>query len=146
MTLRDLIARLEAEDPRKVCPYGFARPHSWRYLYRELAFEPVVNISVGEMLAAARSADGSTYQGWKGGYYQMSLDTAVHFALEGECDEPDIPGWAFAGNPILARCGYTEVMFDGSIFEIDAGGEDPAGIPLAVIDRLRAMWRARNGA
>jgi hypothetical protein len=92
MTLRDLIARLEAEDQDLLCPRGFRNPHSYRGHYRELSFDPWPNVTVAEMLAAARSADGATYQGWKGGDYTMGLDTPCHFAPKGDCDDlGDVP-------------------------------------------------------
>lgn len=71
MTLRELIAALESADPERVVPYGFRDPHSYRGIYADVAFEPAENITVGEMLAAARSALGATFQGYKGGDYTM---------------------------------------------------------------------------
>ncbi|SEG44673.1 hypothetical protein SAMN04489712_105264 [Thermomonospora echinospora] len=87
MTLGELIAALEAADPTKVAPNGFANPHSYRGYYEDLAFEPARNITIGAMLAAARSAVGTTYQGWKGGDYTMTADTDVWLADEGYCGE-----------------------------------------------------------
>jgi hypothetical protein len=70
-SLGNLIARLEREDPARVLPIGFAEPHSFRGYYDQVAFEPRRNISIGDMLAAARSALGATYEGYKGGEYTM---------------------------------------------------------------------------
>lgn len=75
MMLEDLIAALEAEDPTRVLSDGFDSPHSYRGFYDELAFEPAHNITVGGMLAAARSALGATFQGYKGGEYRMTAYT-----------------------------------------------------------------------
>jgi hypothetical protein len=72
MTLDELIAALEAADPALVLRDGFTNPHSYRGIYADLAFEPARNVTVGEMLADARSALGATYQGWKGGDYTMT--------------------------------------------------------------------------
>lgn len=83
MTLQDLIDRLEQEDPETVVPIGFHNPHSYRGIYRELAFEPKKNVTVGEMLDAAREAKGSSYTGYKGGAYEMSGYTPVHLAKRG---------------------------------------------------------------
>lgn len=83
MTLDELITALEAEDPDRVLPLGFSNPHSWRGAYSELAFEPTANVTVGAMLADARSAHGATYQGWKGGEYEMSGWTDCHLDEEG---------------------------------------------------------------
>jgi hypothetical protein len=82
-----LIEALEAEDPSLVCPRGFARPHSYRGYYDELAFEPARDVTVGEMLAAAKSALGSTYGGWKGGDYTMSEYTYCWLAYRGDTGE-----------------------------------------------------------
>jgi hypothetical protein len=83
LSLGDLITRLEREDPNRVVPLGFARPHSYRGDYMDLAFEPVSNVTIGSMLDAARSAVGTTYQGWKGGDYTMGEHTGCWLAEEG---------------------------------------------------------------
>lgn len=75
MLLNELIKTLEAADQTLVLPDGFDSPHSYRGYYAELAFEPAHNITVGDMLAAARDALGSTYQGYKGGDYKMTAYT-----------------------------------------------------------------------
>lgn len=72
LTLGEIIARLEQEDPARLLPLGFANPHSYRGDYFELAFEPVRDVTVGEVLAEARFAVGATFQGWKGGDYTMN--------------------------------------------------------------------------
>lgn len=87
MTLAELITALEAADPERVCPIGFADPHSYRGNCRYLAFEPAANVTVADMLASARSANGTTYEGWKGGDYTMGPSTNVHLATRGECGE-----------------------------------------------------------
>lgn len=87
MTLDELIAALEAEDPSRVLPDGFTNPHSYRGFYDELAFEPASNVRIGNMLADARSALGTTYQGWKGGDFTMSGWTDCWLASEGSTGE-----------------------------------------------------------
>ncbi|WP_399559348.1 hypothetical protein [Streptomyces chartreusis] len=72
MNLGDIITRLEAADPQQVVPHGFHNPHSYRGDYYDLAFEPATNITVADMLEAARSAVGATYEGWKGGDFRMN--------------------------------------------------------------------------
>ena len=72
MNLGDIITRLEAADPQQVVRHGFHNPHSYRGDYYDLAFEPATNITVADMLEAARSAVGATYQGWKGGDFRMN--------------------------------------------------------------------------
>jgi hypothetical protein len=81
--LGNLIARLEREDPTRVLPIGFADPHSYRGYYHELAFEPRRNIAIGDMLEAARSALGATYEGYKGGDYTMTEHTDCWIAEYG---------------------------------------------------------------
>jgi hypothetical protein len=71
MTLGELILALDKIDPQTRVPRGFHKPHSYRGYYEQLAFEPAENISIGEMLAAARSALGKTFTGYKGGDYLM---------------------------------------------------------------------------
>ena len=83
MTLDDLIAALETADLTQVCPVGFTNPHSYRGYYDELAFAPASNITVGEMLTAARSARDHWFTGWKGGDFQMTGDTDCWLSLEG---------------------------------------------------------------
>lgn len=86
LTLADVIDRLAAEpDQARVVPVGFHNPHSYRGFYDELAFEVTENITVADMLAAARSADGTTYQGWKGGDFTMELYTHCHLVSEAGC-------------------------------------------------------------
>lgn len=96
MTLGRLIERLEAAaliDPNKAC-VGFANPHSYRGYYERVAFEPTGNTTVGNMLAAAKSALGATYTGYKGGEFTMDADSLVHVACWGQCDglDFDAPG------------------------------------------------------
>jgi len=81
--LGKLITRLEQEDPNRILPLGFAEPHSYRGYYNDLAFEPRQNISIGDMLAAARSAVGATFEGYKGGDYTMSEYTDCWIANYG---------------------------------------------------------------
>jgi hypothetical protein len=90
LALGDLIARLEREDPARVLPLGFTNPHSYRGDYMDLAFEPVCDIPIGEMLAAARSALGATFEGWKGGDYTMHDWTSCWIAEEGSSSDNQI--------------------------------------------------------
>lgn len=86
--LSALIGRLEAEDPAKRVPVGFHKPHSYRGYYVDLAFEVARNVTVAEMLTAARSALGATFQGWKGGDYTMRDYTSCWLVAErGDCGE-----------------------------------------------------------
>lgn len=89
MTLGMLIEELRKHDRNKVVRHGFANPHSYRGYYHDLAFEPKVHVTIGEMLDAAESALGATYQGWKGGDYTMDEYTTCWLALEGSADDDD---------------------------------------------------------
>lgn len=82
LTLGEVIDRLKGEDPERRVPLGFARPHSYRGYYHDLAFEIERDVTVGEMLAAAYGALGSTYEGWKGGDYTMDSHTDVWLVRE----------------------------------------------------------------
>lgn len=63
-------------------------PRSKPRTYEDLAFEARPNVSVGDMLAAARSALGDTFQGWKGGEYTMKEWTSCWLVEEeGDCGE-----------------------------------------------------------
>jgi hypothetical protein len=85
LTLGQLIAALEPEDPDLVIPLGFRNPHSYRGIYSEVAFEVAHNIRVGDMLDAARSALGETYQGWKGGDFTMEQYTDCYLVDDEGC-------------------------------------------------------------
>jgi hypothetical protein len=87
MYLQNLINLLEAADPTQVVPMGFHNPHSYRGYYRDLAFEPKEGAAVSEMLDCAKSALGTTYQGYKGGDFVMSEYTEVWLANEGDTGE-----------------------------------------------------------
>ena len=88
MTLSELIAFLETRNPNMPVKTGFAHPHSYRGYYDELAFEIAWDVTVGSMLACARSALGASYQGWHGGEYTMDEYTDVWLVREqGRCGE-----------------------------------------------------------
>lgn len=87
MTLGKLIEALEAKSPDAEV-MGFADPHSYRGYYSDLALEPTRKLEkVSKLLAIARSAMGETYQGYKGGDYDMGKQTPVWFAFYGSCGE-----------------------------------------------------------
>lgn len=84
MTLAELITALEAADPDQTVRHGFANPHSYRGDYMDLAFEHAPNVTVASMLEAARSALGTTYQGYKGGDFTMSGHTWCWLSMQGD--------------------------------------------------------------
>ena len=77
VTLGALIGWLERQDPNAVVRHGMADPHSYRGVYRDLAFQPKLNISFGAMLDEAKRALGNVYHGYKGGEYEMDKHTPV---------------------------------------------------------------------
>jgi hypothetical protein len=83
MKLKHVIEMLEKFPADRPVALGFGNPHSWRGSYDELAFEPVENTTVGQMLEDAKSAVGATYEGWKGGEFLMTLDTPVNIDYVG---------------------------------------------------------------
>ncbi len=85
LCLESLINVLEDEPADKRVKVGFKNPHSYRGYYHDLAFEVTEDVTVGEMLADARSALGATYQGWKGGDYIMREHTSVWLVPEEGC-------------------------------------------------------------
>lgn len=87
MMLYQLIGVLEEADPDSVVKLGFHNPHSYRGYYEDLAFEPALNVRVGDMLADAQSALGATFQGYKGGDFTMSSHTDCWLADYGSCGE-----------------------------------------------------------
>lgn len=87
MTLKELIAILEKQDPNLFVPLGFHNPQSYRGYYEDLAFEPMRDVTVGSMLKDAKKALGSTYGGYKGGDYTMGQHTRVWIAPYGRSGE-----------------------------------------------------------
>lgn len=89
MQLKDLIKWLERQNPNTVIYYGFGDPMSYRGNYAELAFDPVRNARLGDMLEYARSAMNKAFHGYKGGVYVMREWTECHIARYGECSDDD---------------------------------------------------------
>jgi hypothetical protein len=87
MTLSELIERLEKMPQDKVVPFGFGDPHSYRGYYDQLAFAPRESVRVADMLADAKSAMGKTFEGYKGGDYEMGPYTEVNIAHYGSCGD-----------------------------------------------------------
>ena len=69
--LKELIEELEKMPKDGVVPFGFGKPMSYRGYYGDLAFEPVLNAKIGDMLEFAKSAMGKTFTGYKGGEFEM---------------------------------------------------------------------------
>lgn len=81
--LEDLITALEGFPQDGILPDGFGHPMSYRGYYCELAFEPVEDAMVGDMLHYAYSALGETFEGYKGGDYTMKSHSECYIASYG---------------------------------------------------------------
>ena len=91
MTLGRLIKWLEQQDPELVVKDGFGSPHSDRGSYEELAFDPLPEAKLGDMLRHAQSALGHSFDGWKGGTYTMYDYTSVNIGEYGSCGDAITP-------------------------------------------------------
>ena len=85
MLLKELIARLEKEDPDKLLKKGFHQSHSHRGDYAQLAFEPCGEASIADLLKVSKFALNQTYEGYKGGDFIMTGDSEVFIAMYSEC-------------------------------------------------------------
>ena len=83
MMLQQLIDALAAADQDYVAPLGFGSPDSYRGYYECVAFSPEKNVTVASMLAHAKSALGSTFEGYKGGEFTMHEFTDCYIAYYG---------------------------------------------------------------
>lgn len=105
VTLGEMVAALAAA-PRNAHVEtdqggSLSSPHSYRGYYSDLAFEPSADpVSVEQLLAAAREALGSTFQGYKGGDYTMSKATPVWLAEHGCCGR-EIRSIHLAGDKVI---------------------------------------------
>lgn len=89
MRLGELIKTLEAVlDKGRLVTHGFGHPHSYRGYYECLAFEPVMHTTVEAILDCAKGAVGATFEGYKGGDFEMGEWTDVYVARYGDTGEP----------------------------------------------------------
>lgn len=91
MKLGELICWLENQDQDLIVKDGFSSPHSDRGYYENLAFTPEPTAKISDMLKYAKSADGITFFGWKGGEYRMDLHTTVLIGEWGDCGDMITP-------------------------------------------------------
>jgi hypothetical protein len=94
LTLGGLIDVLDKADPEAVVSFDDGMHPgncgSYRGYYADLAFEPVgQQVSVATFNKWCKSAAGSTFQGYKGGEFNMGLDTPLWRAPYG-CTGPAI--------------------------------------------------------
>jgi hypothetical protein len=88
VTLGALIEWLESKPQHAVISVGFGEASSYRGDYRDVAFEPKSDATIGEMLRHAKDALDQTFEGYKGGFYTMHKDVECHIAewgVSGDC-------------------------------------------------------------
>ncbi len=103
MTLGELIRMLESVDPhRKII--GLGEPGSYRGYYEDLAFAPSTSsVPVAEALLRVRGYVGRKFEGYKGGLFEVGLDTPIWSARYGETGLP-ILGLRLERDPITLIC------------------------------------------
>lgn len=88
----------------RVQPTSFG---SWRGFYAELAlgYESMgyaaTAVTVGELLTWIKSANGCTFEGWKGGDFKMDYNTPVHVDNRGCYTKTDITGVRFIDGEVI---------------------------------------------
>ncbi|QRE76518.1 hypothetical protein [Methylobacterium aquaticum] len=103
ITLGALIDALDRAEQDEMIRYDFGgflpvRPVSYRGFYDHLAIGFVEHhdaeglLKVADLLAACRTADGATFQGYKGGSYTMNRDTPLWAANYGASTDTAIVG------------------------------------------------------
>jgi len=98
MKLGKLIEALREIDQNKVVRKGFCGAHSYRGCYSDLAFTPRNDVKIADMVDCAILAIGSTYEAYKGGEYQMGLDTECWLSSDMEAvpnpiSDADVAYW-----------------------------------------------------
>ena len=88
LSLGEIIERLKNEPADNRLAIGFCLGLSYRGYYECLAFKPAMNVTVELMLIEAQRCVGRTFDGYKGGEYEMTLDTECYLADWGECGPP----------------------------------------------------------
>lgn len=83
MTLDEYINLLEKYPRDRKVKKGLGNPDSWRGSYEELAFEPVEDTTIGEMIDCAREVNGKVLTGYKGGDYLMEGITTINVDYHG---------------------------------------------------------------
>lgn len=84
MTLDDLIKRLESFPPDAEIE-GLHYPHSYRGYYSDLAFERGEKTTAARALELAEGCFEAVFEGYKGGYFEMTGTTPVWSAYYGLC-------------------------------------------------------------
>lgn len=117
MKLKELIRMLKKADPNIVVAKGFGEGDSYRGYYEQLAFEPVENTTIGQMLKFAEASVDQMYMGYKGGSYVMTLETDVWLAKYSESgpeiDVSMVMDWVESVPPPLEKLVVKEIYASG---------------------------------
>jgi hypothetical protein len=119
MNLGELIDALERADSKSSVSFDFCRCMptafgSWRGIYSELAlgwvgqYDATSCNSVGDLLSAARLADGATFTGYKGGQFVMSRETQIWIDNYGEYTSTRLAGVADSGSHVTLITSHDE--------------------------------------
>jgi len=84
MTLGDVIDRLGQMD-QTIEMEGIGYAHSYRGYYSDLAFGRCDKRKVADVLEVAKECMGKTFEGYKGGDFDMGRNTPVWIASYGSC-------------------------------------------------------------
>lgn len=115
LDLGQFIDALAAIDAEKSIRFDFAKftPRkfiSWRGAYEQLAltYDEYSPVKVGELLAAAREADGARFEGYKGGSYLMSRESKLWVSAYGDADWTGITGVSEGGYSAIINTAWFE--------------------------------------
>ncbi len=92
MTLEDLINELKNLPPDARVRHGFGDGSSYRGNYADVAFAPVEDAQIGDMLMSAREVLNQKFPGYKGGEYRMHPWVDCYIAEWGQASGDRI-GW-----------------------------------------------------
>lgn len=113
VTLGQLIAALEGCDPTHSVEFDFCQfvPtdfDSYRGYYEQLAigYEEHGTTTVAELLAGAKDALGSDFQGYKGGTFRMHAGTPIWVSNYGRCHSTAITGLIADGYSVILTTGH----------------------------------------
>lgn len=115
MTLGALIDELRLRDAAEEIVYDFGGFHvgkiaSYRGYYDQLAIGFCEHPSryVGSLLAECEAAVGATFEGWKGGEYQMDRSTPVWASNAGRSSDTAIVGVIDGGWRTILATAFVE--------------------------------------
>ena len=116
VTLGELVARLEAADPKKLVEFDDGKPWkypgeygSYRGYYRFIAVEHSNEpCTVADFLKRTKEAIGATFEGYKGGVYLMTKHTPVWVSEYGMCSGVGIIDVDVSGEKVILKLAQIE--------------------------------------